>query len=74
MSNRCNIETFLAGDTIQAYYIVGMDGTTAQTVHYPNTTTNQPIGVAYKYADSGSSVAVQTGGIAKVIFNDTVNQ
>jgi hypothetical protein len=48
-----------------------MDGTTGNTVGFPATITTLPIGVVYKYADSGTSVSVQTSGIAKVTFNDT---
>lgn len=70
-SNATNIESFIAGDTISAKYIVGMNGTTGNTVFLPNTYTVAPIGVTYDYADSGSSIPVQVSGIAKIIFNAT---
>lgn len=62
-----------ASTTISAYRIVTCLTSTANTVKVPAAATERPIGItADTVLDTGLSIPVIIGGIAKLYFNDTV--
>jgi len=66
-------ESFKVDDTLAAYRIVACGSTTAETVAYPATLQDLPIGVTLDTVlDTTCSIPVALSGIAKVYFNDSV--
>jgi hypothetical protein len=59
--------------TLSAYRVVTCLTSTANTVKYPAAVSECPIGITTDTVlETGSSIPVAIGGIAKLYFNDTV--
>lgn len=67
------VESFRVATTLAAWRIVAISTTTANTVVYPPTNQDLPIGVTVDTVrDTVASIPVQMNGLPRVFFNDTV--
>lgn len=72
--SRALVESFKVLTTLAAYRIVDFHTAGVNTVVYLPTSTNQPIGVTLdSVRETTGAIPVAIGGIAKVLFNDSVS-